>query len=212
MTGGMTCVAGIDLSSKAMVRPLQVGGQNWERAEWVASGYMRVGNILALTPAASADSAYPHATEDFRVAKVGVTGSITPAELYEICRETADPDLETIFDEQIKWGKYVIEQTNCRSLGCVMIEQSSLSFTDDGGDLRAVFTGRAGDEYNLKVTELALREKAATAARAMLESAIGASDQPVALRIGLARAWDGGEYGWNPKRCYLQLNGIVLPA
>ena len=33
MTGGIVCVAGLDVATGRMVRPLQVDGSNWEEAK-----------------------------------------------------------------------------------------------------------------------------------------------------------------------------------
>lgn len=42
---------------------------------------------------------------------------------------------------------------------------------------------------------------------------LGASSprSEIILRIGLARGWGGKEGAWNPRRCYVQLNGIICP-
>lgn len=33
----------------------------------------------------------------------------------------------------------------------------------------------------------------------------------VAFRLGLAHAWNGRENNYNSRRCYMQVNGIIVP-
>jgi hypothetical protein len=35
------------------------------------------------------------------------------------------------------------------------------------------------------------------------------ADEELILRIGFSRPWDGKLNGWNPRRCYLQANGLI---
>ena len=79
MTGDKVCVAGIDIRTGAMVRPLQGDGSNWEEGKWVDKGFMVVGNVRSFTPDSGISSAFPHATEDFRVKSVEVLGKTSDA-------------------------------------------------------------------------------------------------------------------------------------
>lgn len=215
MSGGLVCVAAIDIHAGTMVRPLQGDGSNWEEAKWVAGGYMLVGNILSLAPAASGNPDYPHATEDFRVASVRSLGSSSAAELYEACKETADGSIEAIFGGALTEGKYVVAGSQCRSLGCIMLSRGALKASEYYNKVQVSYKDSSGSWHNLPVTELATKNAgdAATGATALAARLKKANFfKPIALRIGLARAWDGGEQGYSPKRCYVQLNGIIVPA
>jgi hypothetical protein len=35
------------------------------------------------------------------------------------------------------------------------------------------------------------------------------ADESIMLRLGLTRGWDGPDKNWTPKRCFLQLNGVI---
>jgi hypothetical protein len=195
MKGGMVCVAGLDLNSRKMVRPLQVGGQNWEEDVWVESGYMVVGNRLTLKPAPPGDSAPPHATEDLRVATVDKLESATPEELYTACLETADPSIEAIFNGELVENRYVLENADCRSLGCIMVQASALRFRAPfDNKVEAAYRDDRGVWHNLPVTALEVKKLTTSAAgAAALEDRLARIDGLVALRIGLARAFEGKE-------------------
>ena len=213
MSGGLVCVAGIDLETRRILRPLQVDGSNWEERGWVDGGYMHVGAILDLEPAAPGYPAFPHASEDWRVARVGFVATASPEDLYGACVETADDSLDAIFDNAIFEGRYVVADTRCRSLGCVMIDADALGTSGRFNKVQLSYRDDDGDWVNLPVTELQTKAHAdSEVGAAALAARIAAVDGPVALRIGLSRAWDGGDQHFDPKRCYMQLNGVVLPA
>lgn len=215
MSGGIVCVAAVDIHSGTMVRPLQGDGSNWDETKWVTGGFMLVGNILSLAPAEPGNPDYPHATEDYRVATVRVLGAASSAELYKVCSQTADPHIEGIFDGKLTEGKYIIAGSKCRSLGCILLPRGSLKASEFYGKVQVSYRDGSGSWHNLTVTELATKNAGDSAAGAAALSARltkASFFKPVALRVGLARAWDGGESGYNPKRCYVQLNGVIVPA
>lgn len=214
MGDGIVCVAGIDVATDRVVRPLQGDGSNWEEGEWVQSGLIAIGNVLLLRPVASSPkAALPHGHEDTRVDHVTVARKASPAELYDACRRTADPSLESIVGDTLVEGKYIKEGTDCRSLGCLMMDGSDLRFSGKFGKVQVSWRDEMGVWHNLKLTDLATSQAADTEAEAKrLEAAAMFADGAVALRIGLARAWVGPNGDWNPKRCTLQLNGLVFPA
>lgn len=144
MTGGQVCVAALDVHAGTMVRPLQVDGSNWEEAKWVDTGYMVPGNVLSLVPATPGHSAFPHASEDFRVATVRLLEERASDDLYQACTETADPNVEAIFDGSLMEGKFVIADTECRSLGCIMLPRHKLKVSE--------FYGKAQVSYQEAAT------------------------------------------------------------
>lgn len=212
MTHGLVCVAGIDLESAAMVRPLQRDGSNWEENTWVVPDILRVGNIVLLKPALPPAAAHPpHATEDLRAATLTRLTRVTPAQLYAACVETADPDLDAIFAPHLIDRKYVVDGTACRSLGCILVPVDALAVSVPFDKVQVAWQDK-GSWYNLSVTELAIRSAAPALGKAMLEERLAAATGRIALRVGLARGWDGGERTYDPKRCYAQLNGAIVPA
>lgn len=214
MTGGLVCVAGLDIHSGTMVRPLQPDGSNWEEPKWVTRGFMVVGNILSLVPAPEGTSAYPHANEDYRVKTVSILGTASTDELYTASQETADASVDSLFNRSVEDEKYVVADTKCRSLGCIMVSRSKLKASEFYGKVQVSYRDHIGTWHNFPVTDLITKSFAdPTAGAAALNAKITSGNyfKPIALRLGLARAWDGGDKGYNPKRCYLQLNGLIIP-
>lgn len=215
MNGGLVCVAGIDLDSHQMVRPLQPGGANWEEAKWVAEkGYIQVGKVISVEPAAAATSDFPHRTEDFPVARIGVLGQATPAQLYGACVETADDSIDDLFNGSLIENKFVNAGTECRSLGCVLVAAHELRVSGAYDKVQVSYPCGFGEWQNLTVTDLIIKgyENSAAGAAAAQQAIAGAGNRFMALRVGLARAWDGPGHDYDPKRCYIQLNGLVSPV
>lgn len=210
MTGGLVCVAGIDLRTGGMVRPLQPGGNNWEEEAWVNDGHFAPGNVIGLEAAQMGHRGLPHAHEDFFVSRVSLLGSVTQAELFSACNETADVDIHTVIGEDLIDNKYVVEGSACRSLFCVIQPVRSLRLSDRYEKIQLSFPSEYG-WYNLPVTDLKAKEAGdATAGVENLQTRIDAAASHVAIRLGLAREWDGHpHHNYDPKRCYLQVNGIV---
>jgi hypothetical protein len=213
MTNGLVCVAGIDLATGKMRRPLTEDGSNWDEATWVEKNYLRVGNIVGLTPAAAAAAPhYPHATEDFRCSYVTPLAVASPAQLYQACVETADPDLDTLFAGQLVTGKYVDDGTKCRSLGCLLVDAARLQVSVPFDKVQVSWQDPPGVWHNLSVTEVAIRTPEPVIGMSLLNQRLAGVTGNVALRLGLARGWAGPQGSHNPKRCYLQLNGLIVPA
>ncbi|HVJ01247.1 MAG TPA: hypothetical protein VM662_03640 [Sphingomonas sp.] len=207
-------MAGLDLDNHQMLRPLQSSGANWEEAKWVKEGYMQVGNVISIEPAAAATSDFPHRTEDCLVAKVGILGQATPAQLYSACIETADDSINDLFSGSLIDNKFVNAGTDCRSLGCVLVVGSELRVSGAYDKVQISYSCGFGDWQNLTVTDLAIKscESSAVGAATVQQQIAGAGNQYMALRVGLARAWDGPDHNYDPKRCYIQLNGLISPV
>lgn len=213
MTGDKVCVAGIDIHSGAMVRPLQGNGTNWEEGNWVDKGYMIVGNILSLTPALSKSMAFPHATEDLRVARVGVLGKSSETELFDACIETSNDDIETLFMNSLIDLKYTQDGTRCPSLGGLNVSASNLRAESRYNKPKIVYADRRGGRHYLSVTDLEIKKMEPRASvNRLSERLSNVGRGQVVLRLGLARGWAGANNEYNPKRCYLQLNGIIFPS
>jgi hypothetical protein len=217
---GAVCVAAYDLHARRIVRPLPRDITNWPNVEFT-SGRITVGAILGVRPSNSKlASAYPHATEDFRLEDSPTRlGALTSAEVVEALRPTADRTVTAIFSGNLLERKYVEELQQCRSLGAILVAVSDVRpFVNSYGKLRVAFTDVVGISYDLPVTDMEAQQILAR------EDAEAASDylrgklaqhrrkREIMLRLVLARAFSGvSPQSWQPMRCYLQCNGFLYP-
>lgn len=209
MKGGFSCVAGWDLHKETIVRPLQCTGANWRVQE---GSSLAPFNLVDLDVAGRGKGGYPHRTEDTLLSKEpGLLETLTEAEAYRLLKDTTFPSIAAVFDNQLIEDKYVIDGTHCRSLGGVLAFARNLEFVEDFGKLRVRIDDSDRKTYRLKVTSEALQtifdDKGTAAVNEWLSESPQSS--PVILRIGLPRGWIGPNKDWNPKRCYVQLNGII---
>lgn len=212
MTGGIVCVAGIDVHTGAMVRPLYPNGNNWPEADWCPNDIMVVGNIISVERHSRVPTLYPHATEDMSVVRAFKSGNISKNDLHDVCAELHDASISAIFAANTIDGKYINDGTNCRSLGCIAIPPNRIHAHVFYDKLRINIQDSDGSYYDPPVTELETKNAGdANAGMAALKVRLAAHNQnyPIVLRIGLTRGWDGPDHDWNPKRCTIQVNGIV---
>ncbi|WP_125996553.1 hypothetical protein [Sphingomonas sp. S-NIH.Pt15_0812] len=212
MTGGLVCVAGIDIHAGTMARPLYPNGNNWPEAEWCPTDIMVVGNIISVERHPRVPTLYPHATEDMSVVRAFKSGDISKKSLHDVCRELHDASISSIFSQTVIDGKYISDGTNCRSLGCIEITPDRIHPHVFYDKLRINIHDIDGRYYDPPVTELETKNTGdANAGLAALQARLAAHDHdyPIILRIGLTRGWVGPDHNWDPKRCTIQINGIV---
>ena len=223
MKGGRFCVAGWDVHTGRMVRPLPPAGQNWQlhhgRAPFVPGQLLncRPGRRRAATPI------LPHCTEDlFLAGHPYVLAHLDEPQLYQLLLETIDRSMIDVFGQELIEGRYLEEGSGRRSLGGIVVPRAKLFFYHDLGRLRLHLIDADHSRHDLAVTDDKLLhyfspgleepdhhfgEKEANEWLELNDPAVG-----IILRIGLARGWAGTEKAWNPRRCYAQLNGIICPT
>jgi hypothetical protein len=212
MTGGVVCVAGIDVHTGAMIRPLNPDGSNWPEAEWCPTDIMAVGNIISVEHHPRVPTLYPHATEDMSLIRAFKIGAISRNALHDVCHETRDASISAMFSGNAIDSKYINDGTKCRSLGCIAIQPGRINPHVIYNKVRINIHDNDGRYYDPPVTELETKNAGdVNAGLAALQARLAAHDQdyPIVFRIGLTRGWDGPEHDWDPKRCTIQINGIV---
>jgi hypothetical protein len=115
------CVACYDLHAGSICRPLPRNITNLPNVEYT-SGRITVGTVLGVVPADPQPvSAYPHASEDLCLTDNPTSLAVlTPGQVVEALRPTADRTVSAIFDGNLLERKYVEASVECRSLGAVM--------------------------------------------------------------------------------------------
>ena len=159
----------------------------------------------------------PH-TEDYTYDPKSIrpTGRLAADEWQALLERSAFPSVAAVFEAPIHndLGRYLLGGAGPRSLGTVRprgIAGVSYARGAEGNwDYRLRFHDRAGEDYNLKITDYTWqRHCQAQRGPNQDPSAIAAAltrtlkQRTVYLRIGLARKWKKF-----PERCYLQLNGV----
>ncbi len=220
MSGGYFCVAAWDIHGERIVRPLQPNGSNWQLGNDRSVFYP--GHLLNCSPTGRSHGIYPHRTEDLILAATPtILERFGEAETYHLLIDKTDPNIVSIFGQPLIDDKYIVEGTNCRSLGSVRARQRHVSFHVSFSKLRLQLLDTDGSHYDLPVTSDELRrvfsprdndpEPHFGVEEANEWLRVNDPNQELILRVGLARGWAGSDGSWSPKRCYLQLNGIICP-
>ena len=221
MSKGVYCVAGLNIASQAMVRPLLADGSNWSLG--ADRSVFAAGNLVDIRPTGVRSTALPHANEDTRLQGPPVVlERFAEDETHALLLGAARPSVVEAIGSQLIDNKYVVEGTLCHSLGGVTARRKQVRFREDSyAHLRLSLSDSDGTLYDLKVTSDQLQHMFSPAdheaephfgvdeANEWLDA--NGTDDTLILRVGLTRPWDGKENQWNPKRCYLQLNGVICP-
>ncbi|NUN50662.1 MAG: hypothetical protein HUU15_17765 [Candidatus Brocadiae bacterium] len=221
MSQGRYCVAALDIATQRMVRPLQSNSDNWRLG--ADRSVFHVGNLLDIRRTGERRVIMPHATEDTPVvATPAVLASFTEDVIYELLLPSAEKSVVAAIGHPLIQNRYLEDGVGPRSLGGVRAKRKHVEFREDPyGKLRATLHDSDGIVYDLPVTSDWLQHLF-SAADADGEPHFGIKeanewlcvtkpDDLLILRVGLARPWGGKDNDWSPKRCYLQLNGIVCP-
>ena len=210
------CIAGYDIHTRKMARPLRPKGQNWVFDEFQAA--YRPGQLVDLKSwSARPDGVQPHCLEDMILKREMEELEVwTDRELYAAMLPSACHAITQLFDLRPLENSYVIEGTECRSLGGVKAPRASINLrANNYNRLRLQLDDADGELYNLPVTCHRLRSLfdpgggrlGIQGANDWLQEI--PADEPIVLRIGLTRGYAGGDGEFNPRRCYVQINGIL---
>lgn len=221
MYGNHYCVAAWDLYKAEIVRPLLPGGEYWQAN--TAQPRWHPGLLLNVVTTNVAFGLHPHRRENLILhERPVILESWQEPELYQSLFGTTHSSVVEAFGQPLLENKYVPEGTQCPSLGSIRIKRKNVKFMEDGFGrlrLRFRFSDNNADLYVLPVTSDFLLEMfspkegmfGVAEANEWLE--VNELTQEIILRLGFARGWEGKDTEpYNPKRCYLQLNGIICPT
>jgi|GEM_PF-2048357 len=210
------CLAGFDIHTGKMVRPLLPNIAHWTFG--TTPKPFLPGQLVNAVPIAAPHkpSIYPHRNED-RILRdtLIVLETWTPAELYAALCDTAKNSILQIFVQRPRENRYYIEGTQCPSLGCLKIARRRVLFQHRNNRLRLNFEDNDGTAYSLPVTCNQLRSlydhehipEGIQKANARLQSV--PRDEDILIRIGLTRGYAGANGEFDPRRCFIQVNGIL---
>jgi hypothetical protein len=208
------CVAAIDLQRLTLVRLLQWNHRNWPK-ELAVQG-LEPGRIVRQRIRPVQDHhGFPHETEDTQLSDpFEMLDLVAETELFAYLAPMVDGSIDDMFSGNVEEGRYVEDETHCRSLGSILVPAATTDIGLDGfGKMRLSFRENSGVAYTLPITDLRVADDedsgfTATRARIARTRKKGAD---LLLRVGLARGFDA-DGKWNPKRCYVQVNGIIFPV
>lgn len=220
MTSGYYCVAAWDVRHRRMVRPLQLSGENWQLG--ADRSVFRVGSLLDCSPSGRRTGMYPHATEDLPLTRnPTLLEHWDESATYAFLLPTTVRSIRELYGRPLTEDKFLADGTVCPSLGGVRIRRERTAFEQDTYKLRLRVHHSDDVHYRLPVTCDTLRhlfspgdgdaEPFLGVAEANEWLCVTGPDTEIILRIGLARGWAGPDGVWSPRRCYVQLNGIVCP-
>jgi len=209
------CIAAYDIHDRRMARPLRPKGDNWIFDEFQPP--FRPGHLVKATPTGVPHGQMPHRTEDMLLkSTMTVLETWTAAEVFSGLLATTCETVAGAFGQPPLEDRYFIEGTQCPSLGGVRIERRRIAFRiDAGGRLRLHVEDTDGTVYSFAVTCDRLRylfdretgKYGIAVANRWLEET--PPTDPIILRVGLARGYAGASGEFIPKRCYLQINGVL---
>lgn len=215
MNGAQVCVAAIDLVHLSIVRLLKWNHGNWDESE-VDRG-LQPGRIVRQQIRAPQDAhGFPHQTEDLQLRNdlEYLPERLSERDLYETLAAAVDPTVSEIFAHSLSDGRYVVENTQCRSLGSVLVRASELGFHVSYDKPRLTIRGERPVDLDFPITDLRVWNAVQGLNREGVLRAIQAAsrlDESLVLRVGLARAWAGPNGEYAPRRCYAQVNGLIFP-
>lgn len=201
------CVAGWCPSTSSMKR-LMIEGHHWDDADLKKIGKYASLNVNVLPKKGGRN--YPHKTEDTWIDKdfKVVRHYDDPGLLAKDLRRATSKTIDTAFEGNLKERSYVSFETECPSLGGVILPARNVGFFKKDGKLRVNLLDNDAAEYDLRVTCKYLRDVLdRMSAKEFEEFAdqVKASTQTAHVRVGLAKP-----YVYKDSNCYLMCNGVFF--
>lgn len=201
------CVAGWCPSTSQMKR-LMIDGHHWMGKDLKKIGKYASLNVNVIPREGGRN--FPHKTEDtcidenFRV----VRHYDDPAVLAKDLRSSVSKTIEAAFAGNLKEKSYVPFETECPSLGAVILPLKNVSFFKKEGKLRVRLLDHDASEYDLRVTCKYLRDLLDPMPDKEFEKfshEMKGGRQKAHVRVGLAKP-----YVYKDSNCYLMCNGVFF--
>ena len=197
------CIAGFDTYEKRM-KQLMIDGSYWDENQ-IPRTYCQ---IMVENEPFDEPRDYPHRTEDVNInyESIEIEKYFEPGkELADCLKETVSKDIQSIFNHHVKEKSYVLQNTNCPSLGAIVISARDIEFFTEDGKLRTSITDFSKQKYDMKVSCKYLRDIFERTKDVDKLNYMVSQSQYAHCRIGLAR-----KFLIQENHCYLMLNGLFL--
>lgn len=220
MNNGFECVIGWSIKGKKLIRPVT----NLERNSWI-SGTFTVGckYKFVIVDSNPGNAIYPHKSEDIIVeenpVQVAIRGSVprmqfTESEMYDMLFGSSVDSVSSVFDPGVIHGrKYIIEETNCPSVGilrCKVEEIEMYEETNPGNPSRTSKRCRISQGVETFDFPVTAQNRDALMTVYSQPSAEYANN-PILVLLGLGRPFAGDNNSFDPLRCYILLIGVIRP-
>ncbi|MFN2587852.1 MAG: hypothetical protein ABR613_07030 [Actinomycetota bacterium] len=209
MGPGKICIAGLEVTSRAPIRPIAAGGLPTTLLS-VEGGVFALGNVVDLGPAMDVGSAPEVEDRLVDLANLAAVGRLEAREFWRLLTETGETNLTNIFGPDLQargHERFVNRHQGTASLGHLAPAEPPEVYVSDWDKVRVVLPGEGGADLSLtdrrfvEPNHKTPRYERVEAAREFLQG----SRKPV-LSVGLARAWE--KPGDTQERHYLQVNNI----
>ncbi len=209
------CIAGFDVHAAKMVRPLRPRGVHWIFDEFQDPYFP--GQLVNVKPAGTPHGVFPHSNEDLPLQSgMRVLDTLSEPELFAAMNGTWAESIVKLFGCAPVENRYFPEGARCPSIGSIRVPRRGILFQSSSANrLRLRLEDSDRIVYSLPVTCDRLRglfdpdggTHGVHAANGWLDKM--APIEPIIVRLGLTRGYAGTSGEFDPKRCYLQVNGLL---
>ena len=217
MRDGFECVIGWSIENNKLIRPVtNLAGNSWIlRTFTVGCTYQFV--IFDSNPS---DAIYPHKSEDIivgatpflLVSTVPIPGALavpvnTESQMYNMLFGSSVRLVINVFAPGvIHEGKYIIEGTECPSVGILQCNLGDIMMFKNPFNMSAT---RCRIEISDQVFDFPVTAQNQDALLKSLNER--PANTPVLVLLGLARPFAGtGVNVYNPRRCYILVIGVIM--
>ena len=192
MSAGYECVMTWSEERNTLLRPVTNLATNSWRLGTFQVGHKYKFEVVDLNPA---NAIWPHKSEDILVKADPPPDEGIEAALYDRLFDLSRESVTAVFHPgEIQEGKYIIEETQCPSVGILRCNSSDISIyrnTKIRCNISEIYDFSVTAQNQEKLIQMFPIEHE--------------NDFPILVLLGLARPWDI----FDPPRCYIMVIGIT---
>ena len=198
MSAGYECVITWNEERNRLLRPVTNLTTNSWRLGTFQVGHKYKFEVVDLNPA---NAIWPHKSEDILVKADPLPDEGIEAALYDRLFDLSKESVTAVFHPgEIQEGKYIIEETQCPSVGILKCQSSDISIhRESQHNGRETIRCKISGNYDFSVKA---QNQETLIQMFPIEHE---NDFPILVLLGLARPWDI----FDPPRCYIMVIGIT---